>query len=312
MSGRTSVTIAHRLTTAENADEVIVFDKRPRRAARARTTGWSPRAASTAGCTRPGWPSRAVPASTASVPAPGYWSDGREFPARPRHRRAAQARRRRPGPGRGAAARHRRGADAGLDGRRGAAPHADHRAGDLLEPVAAGVLGQGRDLGHTGSGSRRSGSTATATRCWSRSTRTVRPATPAPAPASTTAAGRPVAEAAERSRTASRPWCCSGSPQPVWPPSPATSRGRSPGPGRVRARRRRCSRPPTGSRWPAPWRCCCSRPGACVLVTRGWVRRMVDRARRGARRSACWPAACSVPQAGPRAGHEQWCHRRRT
>jgi len=27
MSGRTSVTIAHRLSTAENADEVIVFDK---------------------------------------------------------------------------------------------------------------------------------------------------------------------------------------------------------------------------------------------------------------------------------------------
>jgi putative ABC transport system ATP-binding protein len=27
MEGRTSVTIAHRLSTAENADEVIVFDK---------------------------------------------------------------------------------------------------------------------------------------------------------------------------------------------------------------------------------------------------------------------------------------------
>ena len=27
MSGRTSVTIAHRLSTAENADEVIVFDR---------------------------------------------------------------------------------------------------------------------------------------------------------------------------------------------------------------------------------------------------------------------------------------------
>src|SRR3954454_10480812 len=27
MSGRTSVTIAHRLSTAENADEVIVFDQ---------------------------------------------------------------------------------------------------------------------------------------------------------------------------------------------------------------------------------------------------------------------------------------------
>ena len=27
MSGRTSVTIAHRLSTAENADEVLVFDR---------------------------------------------------------------------------------------------------------------------------------------------------------------------------------------------------------------------------------------------------------------------------------------------
>jgi putative ABC transport system ATP-binding protein len=27
MSGRTSVTIAHRMSTAENADEVIVFDR---------------------------------------------------------------------------------------------------------------------------------------------------------------------------------------------------------------------------------------------------------------------------------------------
>jgi ATP-binding cassette subfamily B protein len=27
MSGRTSVTIAHRLSTAENADDVIVFDR---------------------------------------------------------------------------------------------------------------------------------------------------------------------------------------------------------------------------------------------------------------------------------------------
>jgi ABC-type multidrug transport system fused ATPase/permease subunit len=27
MAGRTSVTIAHRLSTAENADEVIVFDR---------------------------------------------------------------------------------------------------------------------------------------------------------------------------------------------------------------------------------------------------------------------------------------------
>ena len=35
----------------------------------------------------------------------------------------------------------------GLDGRRGAAPHADHRPGHLLVAQPAGVLGQGRDVG---------------------------------------------------------------------------------------------------------------------------------------------------------------------
>ena len=39
-----------------------------------------------------------------------------------------------------------------LDGRRGAAPHADHRPGHLLVAQPAGVLGQGRDLRATGSG----------------------------------------------------------------------------------------------------------------------------------------------------------------
>ena len=64
----------------------------------------------------------------------------------PADRRAAQARRRRPGRRRRAAARHRRGADGRLDGRRGAAPHADHRAGHVLVALASGVLGQGRDV----------------------------------------------------------------------------------------------------------------------------------------------------------------------
>ena len=46
--------------------------------------------------------------------------------------RAAEARRGRAVPGYRAAVRHRRGAHAGLDGRRGAAPHADHRPVHLL------------------------------------------------------------------------------------------------------------------------------------------------------------------------------------
>ena len=77
------------------------------------------------------------------------------------------------------AARHRRGADARLDGRRGAAPHPDHRPGDVLEPLAGRSTGSRARPPATASGSRRSGSTATATRCWSRSTRRARPATPA-------------------------------------------------------------------------------------------------------------------------------------
>ena len=84
-----------------------------------------------------------------------------------------------------AAARHRRGADARLDGRRGAGPHPHHRAGDVLEPRSRRSTGSRARPPATGSGSRRSASTATATPCWSRSTRRARPATPATAPAST-------------------------------------------------------------------------------------------------------------------------------
>src|SRR5215472_9868939 len=69
------------------------------------------------------------------------------FAARSPDRGAAQARPRRIGRGHRPAVRHRRGADAGLDGRGGAAPHADYRAVHLLVPQPAGVLGQGRDLG---------------------------------------------------------------------------------------------------------------------------------------------------------------------
>ena len=62
MSGRTSVTIAHRLSTAENADEVVVVD-------RGRIVQRGPHAelvreptASTPACTPRGSPSRVQPA----------------------------------------------------------------------------------------------------------------------------------------------------------------------------------------------------------------------------------------------------------
>ena len=176
-TGRTSVTIAHRMTTAERADLVVVVDRGRIVQRGRRTQSCWPRAASTAGSGRRGSPS--TPSTTAADNRPG------ELP-RPGHRRPAQARRPGAGAGRGPAARHPRGAHGRLDGRRGAAPHPDHRPYDVLEPVAAGVLGQGRDLRPPPVGPARSGSTATATPCWCRSTRKGRPATPVPAPASTT------------------------------------------------------------------------------------------------------------------------------
>ena len=66
--------------------------------------------------------------------------------AGPRHRRPPQAVGRRARARGRAAARHRRGADARLDGRRGAGTDPDVRPGDVLEPQPPGVLGQGRDL----------------------------------------------------------------------------------------------------------------------------------------------------------------------
>ena len=106
---------------------------------------------------------------------------------RPADRRAAQARRARPRRRRRPAARHGRGAHGRLDGRRGAAPHPDRGAGDLLVAQPAGVLAQGRHERPRRSGSRGSASTATATPCSSASTRSARPATPATARASTPA-----------------------------------------------------------------------------------------------------------------------------
>ena len=176
---------------------------------------------------------------------------------------AARLKRTADGPGaRGrAAARHRRGADARLDGRRGAGPHADDRPGDVLEPLAAGVLGQGRDLRPPASGSRRSGSTATATPCWSRSTRRAPPATPATAPASTPTCCRsrwPMPE--PRAGRSARSCCSALASRDARPRSPAARPGSSDvrrrGPGR---------RDPLVPRRRTPARCRWRRaePGAC-------------------------------------------------
>ena len=64
LARRTAVLIAHRLTTAMKADRIVVIDD-GRVSSPARTTNWSPRAAGTPTCTRPGpaiWSSRRSPA----------------------------------------------------------------------------------------------------------------------------------------------------------------------------------------------------------------------------------------------------------
>ena len=142
MTGRTSVTIAHRLSTAESADEVVVVDRgrdRPARPAR-RARGPARQ--------RLRRPALLLGGPAGSLGAVG-WQNGAVSTTRPRPRRgcSAQALGRRSGPGDRAAARDGRGADAGVDGRRGPGPHAHHGPGDLLEPQPPGVLGQGRDLG---------------------------------------------------------------------------------------------------------------------------------------------------------------------
>ena len=150
----------------------------------------------------------------------------------------------------------------GLDGRRGAAPHADHRPGDLLEPQPPGVLAQGRHLRATSSTCARCASTATATRCWSRSTRSARPATPATAPASTRGllapdrrsdrgrTGRHWADEHRRRRTRSRHLPRARPRPPGHPGDPATARRR-----RHAGRASTASSPASG-----PARSCSSRP----------------------------------------------------
>ena len=120
MSGRTSVTIAHRLSTAENADEVVVVD-------RGRIVQRGPHAELVGQDGRLRRPARLVGGPAGLTVDPGYWTtvtslDPAIAARLKRNRRRAGARRR-------AAARHRRGADARLDGRRGAGPHPRRPAG---------------------------------------------------------------------------------------------------------------------------------------------------------------------------------------
>ena len=68
MSGRTSVTIAHRLSTAESADEVVVVDRGRIVQRGPHAASWSARTACTPGCTPRGWPSRALTAAGSAGP----------------------------------------------------------------------------------------------------------------------------------------------------------------------------------------------------------------------------------------------------
>ena len=231
--------------------------------------------------------------------------------------------RRRPGPGDRAAARHRRGADARLDGRRGAGPHPGHRPRDVLEPQPRRSTGSRARPPATASGSRRSASTATATRCCSRSTRRARPATPARAPASTpTCSGR-------RTRMPRRPWLTAAAGSSRGRPRCRRVRPRGAGrrqalgrarrPGRLDARRplgrpRARSPAPSGwSRWPAgasSWspgaayavRSPCWAPLVAVGARRHRRRRPLVRARLGPRTrpstSAATPTGAHTSPAG--------------
>ena len=96
---------------------------------------------------------------------PAGGGGGGQVTPRSGRRRAAQARRRRAGLRGRPAARHRRGADGRVDGRRGAAPHPHHRPRHVLVALPAGVLGEGRHLRATSRRCTRCGWTATATRC---------------------------------------------------------------------------------------------------------------------------------------------------
>ena len=191
-------------------------------------------------------------------------------PARPRGRRAAAPRPGRAGGRRRPAARHRRGADGRVDGRRGPAPHPHHRPGDVLVAQPRGVLGQGRDLRQPSVGPRGAAGLRRRRAARAASTRRARPATPASAAAST---GRCLRSrearhevrrhhALPRGVRGARPRRSSRSPAGCWP----------------------TARPPSASTgsWPAtgPARCCWSPPSRAS-------------AGRGTASSACAAPACS-------------------
>ena len=139
----------------------------------------------------------------------------RSFRSSAHHRVASEARCGRPRRCRRAAARQWRGSHGRLDGRRGPAPHAHHRAGHLLVSLPSGVLGERSDVGKHPAGQLGSPRLLTVTPCWSASTRSARRATPETEPASISAPCR----------------------SPSWTRS-----------GRHRRRRERTDRPPRASR----------------------------------------------------------------
>ena len=137
MSGRTSVTIAHRMSTAESADEVVVVDRgrivqRGPHADLVREDGFGLRRTAR----RPGWPSR----------ADHHSGNGRVTSLDPAI--AARLSRNDAGLVPAIVQQHDTGEVLMLawmdDEALHRTPH--HRPGDVLEPLAAGVLGQGRDL----------------------------------------------------------------------------------------------------------------------------------------------------------------------
>src|SRR5690606_10695143 len=135
-AGRSTLTIAHRLSTAEAADLVVVVDE-----GEVVQVGPHSELVASEGIYAQLY-GRGSPRRAERRP----WQDSAREP-RPHDLRPAQARRGRPRACDRPAARLRRGAHARLDGRRGAAPDPHDRARDLLVPLAAGVLAQGRHLG---------------------------------------------------------------------------------------------------------------------------------------------------------------------
>ena len=184
----------------------------------------------------------------------------------------------------------------GVDGRRGAGPHADHRPRDVLEPLPRGVLGQGRHLRPPavrpgGPPRLRRRHPAGQGRPGRRGLPHRRPHLLRRRPAA------PDAPMAERRAAPSGRSCCS-----AWRRrAPGRGRGRSPAVEGSRSaasggqqpahavRRARC-------RWPPPSALVVLACWGVVLVTRGRVRRAVAGLARRRRRGS-WPRVVGVVQA---------------